>query len=186
MPGKPGSELVISVNREVGKNILQIHLLHFSPVQSSRPWLLAKIKALLVLLKIEKEAWSILLANDWEMARLHAETLGIHTTTDVLTFDMRDDPGSRRRPDQEGDPIELETVTCLDEARRRARELGHPVRHELLLYCLHSLLHVQGYDDRTAAAARRMHAREDALLEAIGVGRVYSGGRRDSRKRAAR
>ena len=69
--------------------------------------------------------------------------------------------------------MDVETVVCVDEARRRAGEMGHTVREELLLYCVHSLLHVQGYDDVTAAGARRMHAREDEILEAVGVGRVF-------------
>jgi probable rRNA maturation factor len=113
--------------------------------------------------------------------------MGDTRTTDVLTFDLRD----RKPPrDREGVALELETVVCIDEARRRAAELNHPVRHELLLYCVHSLLHVQGYDDKSPAAARRMHAREDELLRAIGVGPVYSGGRavraRPARRKRAR
>jgi hypothetical protein len=75
--------------------------------------------------------------------------------------------------------VEVDTVVCVDEARRRARERGHGVREELLLYCMHSLLHVQGYDDVTAAGAAAMHAREDEVLTAIGVGAVY--GKRETR-----
>jgi len=105
------------------------------------------------------------------MKRLHVDSLGISTTTDVLTFDLRDNP---QKKDAEGAPVELDTVICVDEARRRAAEFHHPLQHELLLYCLHSLLHVQGYNDTTRAQSDRMHAREDELLTAIGVGPVFS------------
>jgi probable rRNA maturation factor len=108
------------------------------------------------------------------MKALHLAHLGDSTTTDVLTFDLRDKITRTR----EGSAVVLDSVICIDEAKRRARELGHSHTHELLLYCIHSLLHVQGYDDRTRAGAARMHAREDALLEALGVGPVYSGIRR--------
>jgi len=47
------------------------------------------------------------------------------------------------------------------------------VRHELLLYALHGLLHCCGYDDSTDADREVMHTEEDRILEAIGVGRVY-------------
>jgi probable rRNA maturation factor len=77
----------------------------------------------------------------------------------------------------------LDTVICLDEARRRAGELGHTVHKELLLYCVHSLLHVQGYDDVTAAGARRMHAREDEILVALGIGPVYRGKKPDGKSK---
>jgi probable rRNA maturation factor len=118
------------------------------------------------------------------MAALHEQYLDLPTTTDVLTFDLRDDLSDTR----EGSAVMLDTVVCADEAGRRAAELGHSVDHELLLYCVHSLLHVQGYDDGTRAAAARMHAREDGLLQALGVGAIYHGrqGRRSPprRKRA--
>ena len=79
----------------------------------------------------------------------------------MLTFDLRDDADA----DLEGD-----VALCVDEAARRAAERGHPVRDEVLLYAVHGLLHLLGEDDHTPADYARMHAREDALLTAIGVG----------------
>jgi probable rRNA maturation factor len=128
------------------------------------------LRRILALLNVKHGIWSIKFVRDGEMADIHWQTLRLPTTTDVLTFDLRDHP----RPPHEGSPIELDTVVCLDEARRRTKELGHSLRDELLLYCVHSLLHVQGYDDITPAEARRMHGREDELLKAIGVGPVYA------------
>jgi probable rRNA maturation factor len=122
------------------------------------------------MLGVKRCAWTITIVGDGAMAELHARTMDLPTTTDVLTFDMRDETGGTR----EGAAVELDTVVCADEARRRAEEMGHGVREELLLYAVHSLLHVQGYDDVTAAKARRMHKREDELLEALGVGAVYA------------
>jgi probable rRNA maturation factor len=130
----------------------------------------------LCVLRIFRGSWSVNIVKDREMAALHERSMGIGGTTDVLTFDMRE--GS-----EAGEALDLDTVVCVDEARRRAEELGHSVREELLLYCVHSLLHVQGYDDGTAAEARRMHRREDEILEAIGVGAVYDRGRKTKDER---
>jgi probable rRNA maturation factor len=133
-------------------------------------WIGARLKDLLSRLGVTRCEWTITIVDDAAMAELHARTMNLPTTTDVLTFDMRDDTAKTR----EGAPVELDTVLCVDEARRRAAEMGHGLREELLLYALHSLLHVQGYDDVTPAKARRMHQREDELLRALGVGAVYA------------
>lgn len=119
---------------------------------------------LLTHLQIQKADWSITLVSDAAMTALHARTMNIATTTDVLTFDLRSSPT---------DPLELDTVICFDEAARRSTELKHPVTHELLLYAIHSLLHTQGYDDRTRYDAQKMHRREDQLLQLLGLPPVY-------------
>jgi branched-chain amino acid transport system ATP-binding protein len=65
-------------------------------------------------------------------------------------------------------------VVCVPEAARRAKELGVPLQHELLLYALHGLLHLNGFDDRTAREYHRMHRMEDAILHQLGVGAVFA------------
>jgi probable rRNA maturation factor len=153
--------------------------------------LLSLLDDVVALLGIKACQWHIEVVGDAAMKKLHHEHLNDPTTTDVLTFDLRD----KLKKTREGSAVVLDTVVCEDEAKRRARELGHTPARELLLYCIHSLLHVQGYDDRTRTGAARMHAREDELLEALGIGPVYSGSKgpppgkplsAPSRKRAAR
>ena len=133
--------------------------------RSRTPPLEVPLRKILRLLNVGEYRWNILLVGDREMKKLHRQYLQDPATTDVLTFDMREDP--------ESSAMHLETVLCTDEARRRASELGHSVEHELLLYAVHSLLHVQGHDDATPSQAARMHQREDELLAQIGVGPVY-------------
>jgi probable rRNA maturation factor len=131
-------------------------------------------------LGVNRGQWNILLVGDAAMKELHKRHLNDPTTTDVLTFDLREGEARSQksgvRSQRQEVPraaIELETVLCLDEARRQARARGHTVVEELLLYAVHSLLHVQGYDDVTPEQAARMHEREDELLCAIGIGSVY-------------
>jgi rRNA maturation RNase YbeY len=135
------------------------------------PFLRRQLRKVLGLLDIVEGAWSITLVDDAAMTALHARSMQLPTTTDVLTFDL-----------SEGEALDLDTVLCVDEARRRAAELGHDLSHELLLYAVHSLLHVRGFDDIKAAEARRMHREEDRLLSLVGVGPVFrkggAGGRR--------
>ncbi|MEM7755867.1 MAG: rRNA maturation RNase YbeY [Planctomycetota bacterium] len=111
------------------------------------------------------------IVGDAEMARLHAEHKGDATTTDVLTFDLSGDRGER-----DGDPVvvlDVDLVLCLDEAERQASARGHEAGLELLLYAVHGVLHCVGFDDLDDASATAMHAEEDRVLEAIGVGAVF-------------
>jgi probable rRNA maturation factor len=104
--------------------------------------------------------------NDAEMAAAHEKYSGVPGTTDVLTFDLRDDPGG-------GGPLDTDILVCIDEARRQAAARGLRVERELLLYIVHGVLHCLGFDDHDGAGAAAMHAEEDRVLEAIGVGRTF-------------
>jgi probable rRNA maturation factor len=116
------------------------------------------------------ERFHIEVVDDAEMDRLHRAHSGVPGTTDVLTF-LQSEPG---------EPIDADVALCLDEARRQAAEFGHAAERELLLYAVHALLHCAGHDDHDPAAFERMHAEEDRILEAIGVGATFrpDGGRR--------
>ncbi|MEE9405669.1 MAG: rRNA maturation RNase YbeY [Algisphaera sp.] len=107
---------------------------------------------------------NVLVLDDAAMGELHDRYHGDPLPTDVLTFDLRDDP-------QDGNNVvEGDIAVCVDVAAQRSAERQHPVREELLLYAVHGLLHLLGEDDHDPAAFDRMHAREDAILTAIGVG----------------
>jgi probable rRNA maturation factor len=100
------------------------------------------------------------------MSELHQQFMGIAGPTDVLTFPL--DLDSRGRP------TAGEVVVCLPEARRQSKLRNVPVERELLLYALHGLLHLCGYDDRTGADFRAMHRAEDHILTRLGVGPVFA------------
>jgi probable rRNA maturation factor len=99
------------------------------------------------------------------MAVAHERYSGIPGTTDVLTFDLRDEAAG---------PLDTDILICLDEAIRCGAERGHAANRELLLYVVHGILHCLGHDDHDDAGYARMHAREDEVLEAIGVGRTFA------------
>ena len=109
---------------------------------------------------------SIALVNDKRMAQLHEQFLKIAGPTDVLTFELDHD--------KKGLCTSGEVVVCIPEAERQAAERGIDVSDEVLLYSLHGLLHLSGYDDKTDAAYRAMHRREDEILEQLGVGKTFA------------
>jgi probable rRNA maturation factor len=109
------------------------------------------------------------LVDDAQMSAAHERYSRVAGTTDVLTFDLRDPESAAGNPAA----MDVDIYACVDEAGRQAAHRGHGVERELLLYILHGILHCLGEDDHDDAAYARMHAREDEVLEAIGVGRVF-------------
>ena len=143
-----------------------------SKIALVRPRVLKKqLEQVVTWLKYTHGNWSISLMKDAAMRRLHQQVMDDPRTTDVLTFDLRD---AGLRKTRSGKELDLDTVICVDEARRRADELDVALHDEVLLYAVHSLLHVSGYDDVTPTKAGRMHRREDELLVRLGVGVVYA------------
>ena len=83
------------------------------------------------------------------MARVHGNFLGDPTETDVITFPYG------------------EILVCPAVAQDRAASYGLEVEQEVLLYCLHGLLHLAGYDDTTSKLAKEMAAAQERLLERV-------------------
>lgn len=113
---------------------------------------------------------SIAVVGARRMAALHEQFSGVPGATDVLTFDLGTFRAQR--------VLRGEIIVCSDIARQVARRRGRRdlrgAVEELALYVTHGVLHLSGYDDHSPAAFDRMHAREDQLLEAFGLGRVFS------------
>lgn len=140
------------------------------PSQGDEAWLLSALGACAAHLPAPVRRATVAFVRDARMCELHARFSGDSQTTDVLTF-------AQNAP---GEPIDCDIAVCVDEAGRRAAELGHPPRAELLLYVLHGLLHACGHDDLEPAAHAAMHAEEDRILSAAGIGALYAPGRRPS------
>jgi probable rRNA maturation factor len=113
------------------------------------------------------------IVNDAAMATAHAEFCGVEGTTDVITFDLTDPEDNAPSKGM----IETDLLLCLDEAERQAKSRGHETRRELLLYTLHGILHSLGHDDHEEDTYARMHAEEDRLLTALGIGPTFESGK---------
>jgi probable rRNA maturation factor len=58
-----------------------------------------------------------------------------------------------------------EIFVSVEMARRNARRFGNSFERELRLYIVHGLLHLHGFDDRTAAGAREMEILQQEILQ---------------------
>jgi probable rRNA maturation factor len=134
---------------------------HFRFVSYLKRWL---PKAVRLVPKAPAEI-SIALVGDTKMAALHQKFMNVPGPTDVLTFELNHDVRGR--------VTSGEVVVCVSYAQREAKRRGADVNHELLLYALHGVLHLSGFDDRTAADHARIHKEEDRILRKIGIGAVF-------------
>lgn len=82
--------------------------------------------------------------------------------TNVLTFGY------------DATPLCADLVLCAPVVTREARELGRALQDHYAHLIVHGSLHAQGWDHETGAAdARRMEARETAVLAGLGVANPY-------------
>lgn len=94
---------------------------------------------------------NIVLVSDRRITDLHRRFLHEHGATDVITF-------------QHG-----EIVISVETARRQARAFRTSLAHELSLYLVHGLLHLCGFDDKTASGAAEMKRLQEKLVAKISL-----------------
>ena len=110
---------------------------------------------------------SIGIVNDAEMAEFNMRFLRHEGTTDCLSFDLSDSADLE-------DARLFDLIVNAELAAREGARRGHSADAELALYVTHGLLHNLGFDDGTAAQAKRMHQMEDEILQHLGYGLVYN------------
>ena len=155
-----------SVRRPSTPQTTRLRITVTSGTPALRPRIRRAARAALESKGYRRGSLEVAVINDAEMRRAHGQWMGSRTTTDVLTFDLRESP--RRGL------VDAQILVCEPVARRASRERGHPVWKELALYVVHGCLHLAGRDDLRPADAQRMHREEDRILKELGYGPVFS------------
>lgn len=104
---------------------------------------------------------SIAIVDDHTIHRLNRQYLQHDYPTDVLSFVL----------ERTADLLEGEVVVSAETARAQAARYAWSAHDELLLYVIHGLLHLVGYDDQTPAGREEMRCAEDRYLEQCAVAR---------------
>lgn len=114
-----------------------------------------------------------------EMRDLNAQTRGIGSVTDVLSYPSLEFEEPGRLPELHDYDYDPETgalllgsiAMCPERIREQAAEYGHSFRRELgYLFC-HGLCHLMGYDHLEETDRRLMREQEEALMERAGIPR---------------
>jgi len=101
---------------------------------------------------------SVSVVNDARIHEINRDFLNHDYPTDVVSFDLSD----------EGPGVDGEIIVSVDHARSATGSDESEVAAELLLYCVHGLLHLIGYDDHQPGDRQTMHALQRQLLLDLG------------------
>ena len=91
--------------------------------------------------------------------RLNKRYLDHDEPTDILTFPLG----------EAGDKLAGELVVGAEVAQAQAHKREHDVQAELALYVIHGLLHLCGFNDKSADQVAKMRQRERHYLGILGL-----------------
>ena len=92
---------------------------------------------------------SIVFVSPQRMRRLNKKYLGHDYVTDVITFDYG------------------EIIICPQVAAANAKQHKTSTEKELVLYAIHGILHLAGYDDHKPKDIKQMRAKEQEILSSL-------------------
>ncbi len=131
---------------------------HHCRLSVSHAALRAAIMAVLEGENLRSADVSVVMVDDPAIHNINREQLQHDFPTDVITFPLSDEPGR----------LEGELVVSLDTAAHVAAEHGWSLAAETVLYVVHGMLHLCGYDDLTDEDRVKMRRREREILSQLG------------------
>ena len=123
----------------------------------------------------------VLFTDDEGIHQINLEQREVDRPTDVLSFPMFDLQPGEHPTEADADPgtglVPLgDMVISLERAKAQGEEYGHGTRREVAYLAVHSVLHLLGYDHMDEGPMKaQMRAREEAILEQLGITREQEG-----------
>ncbi len=119
---------------------------------------------------------SVTIVDADEIRRINRQMRNIDAVTDVLSFPMLEFDENRKMItddyDLDGDNLMLgDIVICAPRAKEQAEEFGHSFLREMAFLTVHSMLHLLGYDHMEEEQEREMFARQEEILNLLGITR---------------
>ena len=113
---------------------------------------------------------SVTFTDDEGIRAVNKEYRGIDKATDVLSFPLTDFEGGDEPPMDEPTVSLGDIIISLERAEAQAAEFGHSFEREAAFLCVHSMLHLLGYDhEKSEEDDEDMRRRQREILEAMGL-----------------
>lgn len=113
---------------------------------------------------------SLTFTDNEGIKKLNNEFRGIDSATDVLSFPLIDFCGGEEPPADEREIMLGDIVISLQRAEEQAKEFGHSFEREAAFLCVHSMLHLLGYDHVDSEEDDlEMRRRQREILESMGL-----------------
>jgi probable rRNA maturation factor len=113
----------------------------------------------------------LVITGQERVQELNRKYLGRDAPTDVLAFPMlpaEEGPASFVPP-PDGIPHLGEVIISYPQAVIQAEEQGHSTDKEIAILVTHGVLHLLGYGDEMPGLKKQMQAREQAILNRLGI-----------------
>ncbi len=112
---------------------------------------------------------SITFCDNRKIRAMNKKFRNIDKETDVLSFPLFDEDGMDAHV-TELDCMLGDVVISLEKAREQADEYGHSFEREVAFLCVHSVLHLLGYDHVTSEEDDKdMRRRQSEIMELLGL-----------------
>ncbi|MBQ7383470.1 MAG: rRNA maturation RNase YbeY [Clostridia bacterium] len=113
---------------------------------------------------------SVTFTDNEGIRKLNNSFRKIDSATDVLSFPLFDYDGSDEPPVDELQNMLGDIVISLERAEAQAEEYGHSFEREVAFLCVHSMLHLLGYDHVNGEDEELdMRRRQTAVMEMLGL-----------------
>ena len=116
---------------------------------------------------------NIMLTDDEGIREVNRTMREIDRATDVLSFPMFDLTPGEHPGEEDADPdtglVPLgDMCISVERAKAQAAEYGHSFRREICYLCVHSVLHLLGYDHLDEGEMKRqMRQREEEIMQIL-------------------
>ena len=120
---------------------------------------------------------NIMLTDDEGIREVNRTMREIDRATDVLSFPMFDLTPGEHPDEADADPdsglVPLgDMCISVERAKAQAAEYGHSFRREICYQCVHSVLHLLGYDHLDEGEMKRqMRQREEEIMQILNLQR---------------
>lgn len=114
---------------------------------------------------------SVTLTDNAAIHEMNREYRNVDRPTDVLSFPLMEYDEVRAlyesETDPDGEPAALgDIVISLEKAEAQAKEYGHSTERETAFLCVHSVLHLLGYDHELGEEQEKeMFSKQEAVLK---------------------
>jgi len=114
---------------------------------------------------------SVTFTDNEGIRAINSSYRGIDSPTDVLSFPLVDFEGGEEPPADEPELMLGDIVLSMERAAAQAEEFGHSFEREVAFLCVHSMLHLLGYDHvNSEEEDLEMRRRQREVLESMGLG----------------
>ncbi len=109
------------------------------------------------------DSLTVILTGDAEIQELNRRYRGLHTPTDVLSFQA-----GYLNP-EDGSTYLGDILLSVSQAQAQAQSRGHSLADEIQLLVVHGTLHLLGYDHTKPEEKTRMWGTQGEILAQLGV-----------------